>query len=173
MYRKYKGIRPSDSRRDTVQATLRDVREEARKVVNFSMYDFFELESAEVESVLLDESIDQFPKDENGDPNFQYYGAISANYIVNKNKADNPIFDKSGYIFPLDPNNRDYPLVGESVVLVNHRNKTYYSNRLNYFNNPNSNIQYRVSREENFVEEPKLLKFREFQPTNRNRHVRS
>ena len=173
MYRKYKGIKPNDSRRDTVQATLRDVREEARKVVNYSMYDFYELEPAEVESVLLDESIDQFPKDENGDPNFQYYGAISANYIVNKNKADNPIFDKSGYIFPLDPNSRDYPLVGESVVLVNHRNKTYYSNRLNYFNNPNSNIQYRVSREENFVEEPKLLKFREFQPTNRNRHVRS
>ena len=68
MYRKYKGIRPSDSRRDTVQATLRDVREEARKVVNYSMYDFYELEPAEVDSVLLDESIDQFPKDENGDP---------------------------------------------------------------------------------------------------------
>ena len=75
MYRKYKGIKPNDSRRDTVQATLRDAREEARKVVNYSLYDFYELEPAEVESVLLDESIDQFPKDENGDPNFQYYGA--------------------------------------------------------------------------------------------------
>ena len=31
MYRKYKGIKPNDSRRDTVQATLRDAREEARK----------------------------------------------------------------------------------------------------------------------------------------------
>ena len=57
MYRKYKGIKPNDSRRDTIQATLRDVREEARKVVNYSMYDFYELEPAEVESVLLDESI--------------------------------------------------------------------------------------------------------------------
>ena len=85
MYRKYKGIRNDDSRRDTVQATLRDVREEARKVVKYSVYDFYELEPAEVDSVLLDESTDQFPKDENGDPNFQYYGAIAASYIVNKN----------------------------------------------------------------------------------------
>ena len=173
MYRKYKGIRKDDSRRDTTQATLRDAREEARKVINYSLYDFYELEPAEVKSVLLDESVDQFPKDENGDPNFLYYGAIDASYIVNRNKEENPIFDRAGYIFPLDPNIRDYPLKGESVVLVNHRNKTYYSRRLNYFNNPNSNIQYRISDDNDHTQEPELLKFKEFQPTNRIRHVRS
>jgi hypothetical protein len=175
MYRKYKKVRNDSnfiSQRDTKQANIRDVKIQSQKVVDYNLYDFYELEPAEVNQVLLDESLDKFPNDENGDTNFQYYGAIKASYLENKNPIDNPIFDREGYIFPLDPNNRDYPLVGESVVLVNHRDVTYYSSRLNYFNNPNSNIKYGVSRDSDFTTSG-LLKFKEFQPTNRNRHVRS
>ena len=43
---------------------------------------------------------------------------------------------------------------------------------LNYFNNPNSNIQFKVSRDSDFTD-TRILEFKEFQPTNKIRHVRS
>ena len=84
MYRKYKKVRNDSnfiSQRDTKQANIRDVKIQSQKVVDYNLYDFYELEPAEVNQVLLDESLDKFPNDENGDTNFQYYGAIKASYF--------------------------------------------------------------------------------------------
>ena len=89
--------------------------------------EFYELEPFEVTRVLLD--LEDMPL-KDGRPDYSYYGAVSGRFIINKNQFVKP---KSGpqLVRPLDPRIKNYPVVGEAVIVGNYNGKSYYWGSLN------------------------------------------
>ena len=115
---------------------LNRIRGEVQQIISEREFEFYELEPVEVVHILLDEK--KLPniagkriKDT------KYYGAIKGKFIHNKKQNIKPSGEK--YILPLDPHIKNYPVIGENVVCVNYLGRTYYTNIINFKNNPNNN----------------------------------
>ncbi len=99
-----------------------------KQQINHQQFDFYELEPFEVTKVLLD--LEDLPKQKDGHPDYSYYGAVAGRFIINKNQFVKP---KSGpqLVKPLDPRIKNYPVVGEAVIVGNYNGKSYYWGSLN------------------------------------------
>ena len=99
--------------------------------------EFYELELAEVIDVLLDE--DELPELEDGSgKNWEALGAVLARGIYSEKHKT---VDGISLAFPLNPNENNYPLRGENVVIVDYMDKRFYTTLVNFFNSPNNNLQ--------------------------------
>jgi hypothetical protein len=107
-----------------------------KQQINHQQFDFYELETFEVTKVLLD--YEDLPKQKDGHPNYSYYGAVAGRFVINKSQSIKPE-DGPQLVRPLDPKIKNYPVVGELVVVGNYNGKSYYWNTLNTFNLVNEN----------------------------------
>ncbi len=107
-----------------------------KQQINNQQFDFYELETFEVTKVLLD--YEDLPKQKDGHPNYSYYGAVAGRFVINKSQSIKPE-DGPQLVRPLDPKIKNYPVVGELVVVGNYNGKSYYWNTLNTFNLVNEN----------------------------------
>ena len=115
--------------------TVRGLIQESR--AGQSTEEFYELELAEVIDVLLDE--DELPELEDGSgKNWEALGAVLARGI---NSEKHKSVDGISLAFPLNPNENNYPLRGENVVIVDYMDKRFYTTLVNFFNSPNNNLQ--------------------------------
>ncbi|MBC8428533.1 hypothetical protein H8D04_01480 [bacterium] len=105
-------------------------------IPNFKDNEFYELELAEVMDVILDE--EDLTELSDGTKNWDTLGSISVRLL--NSETDIPILSIP-LTKPLDPNNYQYPLKGEYVILVNYLGTKYYIGMLNLTGNPNSNVQ--------------------------------
>ena len=97
--------------------------------------EFYELEPAEVLSVILDE--DDFSNDDepntlkkDSTPNWSFYGAIRARMVMGGGVR---------IIKPLDTNIKEYPMPGEYVIVAEYFGELFYTQKLNLLNSVNSN----------------------------------
>ena len=104
--------------------------------------EFYELEPAEVLSVILDE--DDFSSDdepstllEDSTPNWSFYGAIRARMAMSGGVR---------IIRPLDSNIKEYPMPGEYVIVADYFGDLYYTQKLNIRNSVNSNFKPGLSK---------------------------
>ena len=107
-----------------------------KQQINHQQFDFYELETFEVTKVLLD--YEDLPKQKDGHPDYSFYGAVAGRFVVNKSQTIKPE-DGPQLVRPLDPKIKNYPVVGELVVVANYNGKSYYWNTLNNFNLVNEN----------------------------------
>ena len=107
-----------------------------KQQINHQQFEFYELETFEVTKVLLD--YEDLPKQKDGHPDYSYYGAVAGRFVINKSQAIKPE-DGPQLVRPLDPKIKNYPVVGELVVVANYNGKSYYWNTLNSFNSVNEN----------------------------------
>lgn len=119
---------------------INKIKGEVTSLIRENEYDFYELEPFEVKEVLLDKKLFEgqgaLPK--------KYYGAIRGTFVNNTNQA---VLDNggNGYVLPMDSHIKNYPVIGEYVVCTNFLGRTYYTNILNWNNNPNNSIQAGLS----------------------------
>ena len=102
--------------------------------------EFYELEIAEVERVILDlqDFIDNNLVLADGKtPNFSYLGAIKARLVYSQ---QNIRVEELEWIFPLDSNIKQYPLVHEYVIVATYLDKLYYTQKVNIRNSVNQNV---------------------------------
>jgi len=107
-----------------------------KKLINNQQFDFYELETFEVTKVLVD--YEDLPNLKDGQPDYSYYGSVAGRFIINKSQGIKPQ-DGPQLVRPLDPKIKNYPIVGELVVVANYNGKSYYWNTLNTFNLVNEN----------------------------------
>ena len=107
-----------------------------KQQINNQQFDFYELETFEVTKVLVD--YEDLPKQKDGHPDYSYYGAVAGRFVINKAQSIKPE-DGPQLVRPIDPKIKNYPVVGELVVVANYNGKSYYWNTLNSFNSPNEN----------------------------------
>jgi len=107
-----------------------------KQQINNQQFDFYELETFEVTKVLVD--YEDLPKQKDGHPDYSYYGAVAGRFVINKAQSIKPE-DGPQLVRPLDPKIKNYPVVGELVVVGNYNGKSYYWNTLNTFNLVNEN----------------------------------
>ena len=101
-------------------ATPTQISSYIKRIVNASQYDFYETEALEVESVILNETLN--------------HGAVLGTFIDN---PDQEIM--GGIVLPLMANITNVPLVGEHVVVVEYNEQHYYTSIINRKNNVNEN----------------------------------
>ena len=90
---------------------------------------FYQIELGEVIDIILDDTHPEFT-------NYRDIGAAKIRLVVsNFNETD----EECDYIKPLDVNVRDFPLIGELVLVHDLSNKLFYGKRLGLFNSPNQN----------------------------------
>jgi len=107
-----------------------------KQQINHQQFDFYELETFEVTKVLVD--YEDLPKQKDGHPDYSYYGAVAGRFVINKAQSIKPE-DGPQLVRPVDPKIKNYPVVGELVVVANYNGKSYYWNTLNNFNLVNEN----------------------------------
>ena len=107
-----------------------------KQQINHQQFDFYELETFEVTKVLVD--YEDLPKQKDGHPDYSYYGAVAGRFVINKAQSIKPE-DGPQLVRPIDPKIKNYPVVGELVVVANYNGKSYYWNTLNNFNLENEN----------------------------------
>jgi len=107
-----------------------------KQQINHQQFDFYELETFEVTKVLVD--YEDLPKQKDGHPDYSYYGAVAGRFVINKAQSIKPE-DGPQLVRPIDPKIKNYPVVGELVVVANYNGKSYYWNTLNNFNLVNEN----------------------------------
>jgi hypothetical protein len=112
--------------------TMAKVKRLIKDAFNRELFDFYELETFEVSEILL-EYIDDFPVTENGKPKLEFYGAVRGTFLMEKNQKVLPE-SGLGWVLPIDPRIKNYPLPGEQVVVGNYNGQSYYWNTLNVFN---------------------------------------
>jgi len=119
---------------------INKIKGEVTSLIRENQYDFYELEPFEVQEVLLDKKLFEGQ----GALNTKYYGAIRGRFINDSNQA---VLDNggNGYVLPMDSHIKNYPVIGEVVVCTNFLGRTYYTNILNWSNNPNNTIQAGIS----------------------------
>ena len=119
---------------------INKIKGEVTSLIRENQYDFYELEPFEVQEVLLDKKLFEGE----GALNSKYYGAVRGRFINDSNQA---VLDNggNGFVLPMDSHIKNYPVVGEVVVCTNFLGRTYYTNILNWSNNPNNNIQAGIS----------------------------
>jgi hypothetical protein len=103
--------------------------------------EFYELEQAEVISVLLDEK--ELPELEDGSG--KNWGKLGTAVVRRINSEKNSPIKSLGSVRPLDPDEHRYPIRGESVVVVKYGKEYYYINRINLYGSPNSNVSPGIS----------------------------
>ena len=119
---------------------INKIKGEVTSLIRENQYDFYELEPFEVQEVLLDKKLFEGQ----GALDLKYYGAVRGRFINDSNQA---VLDNggNGYVLPMDSHIKNYPVIGEVVVCANFLGRTYYTNILNWNNNPNNNIQAGIS----------------------------
>ena len=119
---------------------INKIKGEVTSLIRENQYDFYELEPFEVQEVLLDKKLFEGE----GALNSKYYGAVRGRFINDSNQA---VLDNggNGFVLPMDSHIKNYPVIGEVVVCANFLGRTYYTNILNWSNNPNNNIQAGIS----------------------------
>ena len=119
---------------------INKIKGEVTSLIRENQYDFYELEPFEVQEVLLDKKLFEGE----GALDTKYYGAVRGRFINDSNQA---VLDNggNGFVLPMDSHIKNYPVVGEVVVCANFLGRTYYTNILNWSNNPNNNIQAGIS----------------------------
>ncbi len=119
---------------------INKIKGEVTSLIRENQYDFYELEPFEVQEVLLDKKLFEGQ----GALDSKYYGAVRGRFINDSNQA---VLDNggNGFVLPMDSHIKNYPVIGEVVVCANFLGRTYYTNILNWSNNPNNNIQAGIS----------------------------
>ena len=119
---------------------INKIKGEVTSLIRENQYDFYELEPFEVQEVLLDKKLFEGE----GALDTKYYGAVRGRFINDSNQA---VLDNggNGFVLPMDSHIKNYPVIGEVVVCSNFLGRTYYTNILNWSNNPNNNIQAGIS----------------------------
>ena len=119
---------------------INKIKGEVTSLIRENQYDFYELEPFEVQEVLLDKNLFEGQ----GALDSKYYGAVRGRFINDSNQA---VLDNggNGFVLPMDSHIKNYPVIGEVVVCSNFLGRTYYTNVLNWNNNPNNNIQAGIS----------------------------
>ena len=119
---------------------INKIKGEVTSLIRENQYDFYELEPFEVQEVLLDKKLFEGQ----GALDSKYYGAVRGRFINDSNQA---VLDNggNGFVLPMDSHIKNYPVIGEVVVCSNFLGRTYYTNVLNWNNNPNNNIQAGIS----------------------------
>jgi len=140
------------------------------EVVDYRSFDHYELDPAEVTSVIISDK--DVEKKVDGD--YRYYGAITVNFI---NQSNNTGVLPAGadYILPLDSRLRDIPIKGEIVLVFSHPdlNKSYYLNSINHFNRANNNIRFNLSNYGDKTTVDDVLEFDSFEPNEtKARHIK-
>ena len=90
---------------------------------------FYQIELGEVIDIILDDTHPNFT-------NYRDIGAAKIRLVVSNFNEPN---EECDFIRPLNVNNRDFPLVGELVLVHDLSNKLFYGKRLGLFNSPNQN----------------------------------
>ena len=90
---------------------------------------FYQIELGEVIDIILDDTHPDFT-------NYRDIGAAKIRLVVSNFNEPN---EECDFIRPLNVNNRDFPLVGELVLVHDLSNKLFYGKRLGLFNSPNQN----------------------------------
>jgi|TARA_B100001093_G_scaffold420786_1_gene412823 hypothetical protein len=119
---------------------INKIKGEVSSLIRENQYDFYELEPFEVQEVLLDKKLFEGE----GALKSKYYGAVRGRFINESNQA---VLDNggNGFVLPMDTHIKNYPVIGEIVVCTNFLGRTYYTNILNWRNNPNNCIQAGIS----------------------------
>ena len=105
--------------------------------------EFYELEMAEVISILLDEN--DLPELEDGSgKDWTKFGTAVVRRI--NSEQDSPL-NSLGSVKPLDPTIYSYPMRGEYVIVVRYNIENYYINIVDLFDIPNNNISPGLSGE--------------------------
>ena len=107
-----------------------------KQQINHQQFDFYELEPFEVTRILLDN--EDLPKNKDGSIDYSYYGAVGGRFTVKTLQSIKPE-DGPQLVRPLDPRIKNYPVIGELVIVANYGGKSYYWNTLNNFNLVNEN----------------------------------
>ena len=118
--RRKRAIDSSTSIPLTRVARPEDISSYVKKVINASLYDFYESEAFEVTEVILNDAVN--------------HGAVIGTFIDNPNQ---PVL--GDVVLPLMPNVTNIPVVGEHVVVVEYNGQHYYKEIINLKNSPNEN----------------------------------
>ena len=118
--RRKRAIDSSTSIPLTRVARPEDISSYVKKVINASLYDFYESEAFEVTEVILNDAVN--------------HGAVIGTFIDNPNQ---PVL--GDVVLPLMPNVTNIPVVGEHVVVVEYNGQHYYTSIINRRNSPNEN----------------------------------
>ena len=118
--RRKRAIDSSTSIPLTRVARPEDISSYVKKVINASLYDFYESEAFEVTEVILNDALK--------------HGAVIGTFIDNPNQ---PVL--GDVVLPLMPNVTNIPVVGEHVVVVEYNGQHYYTSIINRRNSPNEN----------------------------------
>ena len=118
--RRKRAIDSSTSIPLTRVARPEDISSYVKKVINASLYDFYESEAFEVTEVILNDAVN--------------HGAVIGTFIDNPNQ---PVL--GDVVLPLMPNVTNIPVVGEHVVVVEYNGQHYYTIIINRRNSPNEN----------------------------------
>ena len=104
--------------------------------------EFYELEPLEVLEVFVDDTTESFPLTTEGEKDYSYTGGVLGRFIYSEQgKAKNEL----KWFKPINPNINMTPVRGEIVVGVEYLGQWYYTNTLNCFGSPNSNIRKNLS----------------------------
>ena len=96
--------------------------------------EFYELEAAEVIDVIFDEA--DLPLDPDGGSDYSLIGAVKGRMVHSQYKQPD---DKLGWIRSIDANIKQYPIIGEYVIVGRYLGKYYYTQTVNMLNSVNSN----------------------------------
>ena len=99
-----------------------------------SSQEFYELEAAEVIDVIFDEA--DLPLEADGTPTYSLVGAIKGRMVNSQHKQPE---SRLGWIQPMDANIKQYPLIGEYVIVGRYLGRYYYAQTINMLGSPNSN----------------------------------
>lgn len=114
-----------------------------QSIPNLKDNEFYELEMAEVISILLDEN--DLPELEDGSGrDWTKFGTAVVRKI--NSEQDNPL-NNLGSVKPLDPTIYSYPIRGEYVIVVRYNNENYYINIVDLLGIPNNNVSPGLSGE--------------------------
>lgn len=98
-------------------------------------YEFYELEPSEVVDIILSSDHPDFE-------NYDDIGKAKIRYVMSENGKDESLL---AYAKPMNPNIKDYPLIGEVVIGVNYVGNLFYTQRLNITNNINQVSAHGIS----------------------------
>jgi len=96
--------------------------------------EFYELEAAEVIDVIFDEA--DLPLEADGTPTFSLIGAIKGRMVNSQYKQPE---NRLGWIQPIDANVKQYPIIGEYVIVGRYLGRYYYTQTVNMLGSVNSN----------------------------------
>lgn len=127
-----------------------------------TLNEFYEMELGVVLDIILDDKhpmflkdsnnhskvdVDRWPSDLEGKPSlntdkdFTWIGRALIRPLVSEKLTDK---DQLLWAYPLETNLSEYPLINETVVLVNHKGQLYYTRKVNYHNWPNNNLDFAI-----------------------------